>query len=240
MSVGQIRNPQDSYRVGSNAAVSSSYTGLGSGLAGGTTFVFPTSAVSVRIRAGGNAADTAAGAGAQSILVEGLDGNFNPAMAVIATAGASASLPTTQTFIRVNRVSVQTVGSYGVANTGAIELETTAGTVLARVESGYGVSKLGTFTVPADTYALLKNIYLTPDSQKVSSVIAYELTSAGNVVAPMSSRRVMFEVVGISSAFAWNPENGISLPPKTDLWFEGKVASSTGFIGVQFEVDLLI
>ena len=45
----------------------------------------------VRIKAGGDAADTAAGAGAQSVFVEGIDDSLARVLVEIPTAGALAS-----------------------------------------------------------------------------------------------------------------------------------------------------
>lgn len=59
-------------KFGDNPAVGTTYEIIESG---GGVYPWPTSAQPVRIRAGGNAADTAGGAGARSILVTGLDEN---------------------------------------------------------------------------------------------------------------------------------------------------------------------
>ena len=70
---------------------------------GGGLYNWLQSAATVRIAAGGNAADDSAGAGAREIQVEGLDSNWDEATELITTNGASASTATSTSFIRVNR-----------------------------------------------------------------------------------------------------------------------------------------
>jgi hypothetical protein len=66
----------------------------------------PADAQRLRIAAGGNAADSAAGAGAQQILISGLNAEGNKAAEIVTTAGATASALTTTAFWRVQEVIV--------------------------------------------------------------------------------------------------------------------------------------
>ena len=58
------------------------------------------------------AADTAAGAAAQQVTVQGLDANWLECEATIEMNGTSASTATSQTFIRIHRAFVSRVGTY--------------------------------------------------------------------------------------------------------------------------------
>jgi len=108
-----------------------------------------TTASTIRIKAGGNAADTAAGTGAQSITVTGLDENYLPVTDVIATAGASASTATTNTYLRVHSCYVTLVGS-GEVNAAGITIEAvTGGTTQALIPAGEGQTEQMYNTIPA-------------------------------------------------------------------------------------------
>lgn len=85
----------------------------------------------MRIKAGGNAADTAAGAGAREVTLIGLDASGNVVTEAIATNGISASSATTNSFIRLYRAYVSASGTYATAaagsHTAAIVIENSAG-----------------------------------------------------------------------------------------------------------------
>jgi hypothetical protein len=142
-------------------------------------------ATTVRIQAGGDVNDTAAGSGAREITIEGLDQNWNEVTETIATAGASASASTTTTFIRVNRVYVSDCGTFAGNNTGIIRIEDTAATVgvLAHIPAGLGNTFQAIVAVPAG-----KTIYITKVNTSVgesdSADVRLWRVNDGNLAAP--------------------------------------------------------
>jgi hypothetical protein len=124
----------------------------------GGTYPILETATTVRIAAGGDGADTAAGAGAREITIEGLDENWNEATETLATNGTAASTSTTTTFIRVNRVYVSDCGTFGGSNTGIIRVQDTAATIgtLAHIPAGLGNTFQAIVAVPAG-----KTVYVT-------------------------------------------------------------------------------
>jgi hypothetical protein len=126
----------------------------------GGTFPLLETATTVKVQAGGNVNDTAAGTGARTITVQGLDENWNEAEEDLTLAGASASASTTTTFIRINRVFVKTVGAYGGSNTGIIRIEDTAATVgvLAHIPAELGTTFQSIYAVPANKTAYITEI----------------------------------------------------------------------------------
>ena len=82
--------------------VDDDYTGLSFGIAASASFAWLTAADEVRIKAGGDANDTAAGSGAQEVTVWGLLADLTFAKEAIATNGATVSTKTTQKFFRVS------------------------------------------------------------------------------------------------------------------------------------------
>ena len=90
---------------------------------GGTYAGWITYTAAVRVAAGGNAADTAAGAGARTVYIEGLDQNWAVANETVTLAGGSASSFTSTTFRRVYRAYVASTGTYHGTNTAAISIQ---------------------------------------------------------------------------------------------------------------------
>lgn len=123
-----------------------------------TAATFPASAVALRAIST-NINDTSAGSAARTILIEGLDASFLPVSESLALSGTSYTGYTTQTFLRVNRVSVVTVGTDQYRNFGLITVEDSGAAVYGSVgqaESavygtayGAGQSQDGLYTVPA-------------------------------------------------------------------------------------------
>ena len=97
--------------------------------------------------------DTAAGTGAQSVIIEGLDANYEEISETVATTGGAAT-PTTGLFIRVNRAYIGAAGSGGT-NAGIILLAHTTPTTMAQIEAGFGQTMQAAYTIPANKTAYL-------------------------------------------------------------------------------------
>lgn len=121
----------------------------------GGVLTYLTTADNFRIAAGGNAADTAAGTGAQEVVFEFLDGDRNTVTQTIATAGASASASTTATGLRFQRSYVGDCGS-SESNVGDITIEAvSAGTTQGLIPATSGQSQQLHYTVPAGKTAYI-------------------------------------------------------------------------------------
>lgn len=97
-----------------------------------------------------SAADTG-----QSILIEGLDSNYNLQTETVTTNGTTA-VATTKNFIRIHTATVVS-SSNGSANAGEITFHLTSGTgtVVAHIRAGFGITKLSQYTVPAGKTAYI-------------------------------------------------------------------------------------
>lgn len=99
-----------------------------------------------------NAADAAAGTGARTVTITGLDSSYNQISSTVTLNGTTAVTIPVQ-FFRVNRLQVATAGT-GRTNAGIIYVGTgtvTAGkpaVVHALVEAGVSISRAGIYTVP--------------------------------------------------------------------------------------------
>lgn len=102
-------------QVATQPALSSSFQSLWP-LSG--TIVWPTAAGQVSI-VSSDAGDTAAGLGAQAVLIRGLDANLDPISEVVPLSGTSPAL-SVQEFFRCNDAAVAAEGASGAANLGNI------------------------------------------------------------------------------------------------------------------------
>ncbi len=204
-------------------------------------------ATAVRIAAGGDANDTAAGTGAREITVVGLDENWLEVTETIATAGASASSATTTTFIRVNRIYVSQSGTYTGANAAAIVLENGAGgTTLGEVSfiaagsvNGLGQSQFGAYSVPDAKNAFLTIARVFVDGTKRADVRLFTRDRADDVAAPFSSPRMMQEFPGLAGDESHEFDTWIQIPERSDIWFSAVATASGTPIDVSFDLILV-
>lgn len=209
------------------------------------------SATTLRIKAGGNANNTAAGTGARAIFLEGLDATGAVITETLATAGASASASTSQSFMRLYRAYVSASGTYATPNslsTGSmpvpstIVIENTAGTedwlTISASTVPNAQSEVGCYTVPLGKTAYLLDFALTVDSAKSASIWLFKRNNILQSAAPYEAMRVVKEYEGVSGSLDRvfrAPERFDAL---TDIIWAGKFPSSTGEISVEFTLLL--
>lgn len=101
--------------------------------------------------------DTAAGVGAQFILINGVDADYEPISEFLATNGTSAAT-TVNSYLRINRILVVAAGSTGY-NVGNITIRDSAGSnAQAYMEVEHNVSQGMNFTVPAGYHMVITNV----------------------------------------------------------------------------------
>lgn len=197
---------------------------------GAAPYPFPSSAVAVRVAAGGNAADAAAGTGARTIRVYGLDANWAPINEDITLAGASASSATSATFLRVFRAYVLTAGS-GEWNAGDIDIEQVGGDVLAVIPAGYGQTQQAVYTVPAGEKIAFDRGFVYVEGTKPASyrfVIRYGIDGA------TPARRAVYVAFGVEGPDAPRPKFPVTVYGPADVWMEAKAAVAAD-VSARFE-----
>ena len=197
----------------------------------GGLYNFLTAAATIRVKSGGDAADTNGGAGAQTIFVQGLDSDFNQISDTITLAGASASAATTNQYIRVSRAYVTSCGTYGAANTADIDIETTGGTTVARIPAGSGQTQQVIYTVPAGFTGYLTKLKFSADtnSNRTVSFELYKRENADDVTTPFSPIRAVQLFDGISGIVEVNyGEAPLVFTEKTDVWIRISSVSNNG------------
>lgn len=207
--------------------------------ANGGTYPFPQAAETVRIKAGGNAADTAAGAGARKVLVIGLDENGDLASEEITTNGASASAATTIVFFRVFRAYVTDCGTYGGTNTGAISVENTTSTnVLAMIDAGLSQTQMTMYAVPRGYTAYLSMLSTEVDATKPAEVIMWQRRNFTNV-SVFTSKRMVHRSFTVAGAAPFSFKSYIEFPALTDLWFSAQGVGAATSVGVTYDLFLV-
>lgn len=137
----------------------------------GGLYTFP-SAASVMTISSSSAADTAAGTGARTVLVTGLDANYNEIQEVVALNGQTG-VNTVNSYLRCHGMTVLTAGSGGTAagnihqGTGTITAGVPAN-VFAYIGLGWNTSQAVAYTVPAGYTAYLLNILTSAISSAVN------------------------------------------------------------------------
>lgn len=208
-------------------------------------------ATALRVKAGGSANDTAAGTGARKIYLIGLDENFGLASDTLITAGASASSPSTVTFIRLFRSYVLESGTYASAGVGshsaAIVIENAAGTeewcTIDATNFAKGQSEIGAYTVPAGYTGYVKLRNYSVDSGKTVELIFFAREGADETAAPYSAMRVQSVNTGMIGGSV-QPFGTVDVPfgsyvGPTDIGFMARVSSGTAEVSVEFEVILV-
>jgi hypothetical protein len=233
-------NPDMSIRhkFGSNIAVGTTEEDIWSV---GGLYPWAITAETIRIKAGGNAADTAAGLGAQSVEVSGLDENWNEVTETLVTAGASASAPSVALFRRINTAKVVNVGTYTGSNTADINIEnTTALQVMGNIAAGGGRTQQSQYTVPLGFTAFIQNVEIDVDANQPGSVFMYERQNADDVTGPTySAKRIIRSYYGVAGQVNVQEKSTVELPEKTDVWLAGSSAAATAAMGVNYDLILV-
>jgi len=206
-------------------------------------------ATQLRVKAGGNAGDSANGAGARSIKLYGLNAIGDEITEIVTTAGASASAATAQSFIRLYLAEVYTSGTYGTqaagSHIGNITIENAAGTEdWAQIQlNGFpsGTTGIGSITVPRNHVGLVTSIHINPESggTKTTDVIILKREGILETAAPYKPISKIQEFIGLVDSIEINFEMPLRFPELTDIGMLARVSSGTGAISVDMEVIFL-
>ncbi len=125
-----------------------------------------------------SAADTAAGTGARTFLLQGLDANFNPISETITLNGVTP-VATVNSYLRVNLLRIASAGS-GNVNAGDITLRVvSAGATQGIARAGTGFAKTCIYTVPAGFTFFLTDALLQCVAATGNVSITFSFTRIG-------------------------------------------------------------
>lgn len=210
--------------------------------AAGGIYPWPTTAETIRIAAGGDPADDAAGAGAQSVVVEYLDENWAFQTETLVTAGAGASLPTAGTARRVIRTYIGNVGTYTGRNTGAITIENTASAqVLSMISAESGQGLVSMYTVPAGFTAYLTRLdfFVSAGNTGDADCQMWQRQNADDVTTPFQGARLVFEADATGGELISQFSSYVRFPERTDLWCAATISGATGEVSSTYDLILV-
>jgi hypothetical protein len=192
----------------------------------------------LRIAAGGNAADTAAGLGAQSVTVNFLDENWLEVEETIVTNGASASLDTTANCVRLISAKVATVGTYHAANTAAIVFELNgSGNIMGNIAADKGTSEQAILTTPAGKTAYITEIFVSVGQGDSADVKMFITRNSDDLTTPFSPKVEIWTIEDYSGAQVFPLDTHLKIDAKTDVWFEAEKITGGGSARVSVDFN---
>jgi hypothetical protein len=235
---GQIQGHSAFCQFGINGAVGQT---LETVWVGGGTYSFPTSATTTTISSS-SADDTAAGTGARTVRVEGLDAAY-ALVSETASMNGQTGVTLTNQYLRVNRITVLTAGSGGTSagsiyvGTGTVTTGVPA-VILNRTGSSSNESESAFYTVP-DGYSA----YIT----------RWTMSSANAGPTADIATRFVLRVRPFGGVFGYKaaynlPGNGIyeceaafplPLPEKTDLEIMSLTSADSAYVSTQLQIVLI-
>lgn len=204
---------------------------------GGLYTGFPAGAAEAVRVTSSDADDTAAGAGARSVYIEGLDADWNVQSEVIATAGLAAAV-SVNTYRRVNRAYAVTAGATGT-NEGTITIRhnVTTANIFALILPTFGQSKQAVYTIPAGytgyLHTLGATIVGTGTTARYAEVALSTREQGG-------ARRIRYPFSLANAAeYVRDFLGGVQLPEMTDMEMRTLDVSSTLDITGFFDLVLV-
>lgn len=176
----------------------------------------PTVAIQIKVTST-NANDTAAGTGARTILIEGLDGNYDEISEIVTMNGLTTVL-TTQLFLRINRATVVSAGSAksalgdiymgdGIVTTGIPALKYNI------IKFDFNNTVTGHYTIPAGyTGYLMQGLFTVGQAAGSAEIRGRLMTTDQNGINRTNS------VVALNNGSAdYTFEFPVAIPEKTDI-----------------------
>lgn len=187
-----------------------------------------------------NAQDGIAGTGARKVLLTGLDDLGQIAAEEVDLVASGTSLPTTETWWRVDRAIVTEVGTYGGANIG--DLEVTVDGAAGNQDiiiAGANRAAAATWSTPTGLNARLLSVHGSVDGNQTASIRLYTRPSLTTVAAPMGPKILHKSWDGVSGEFSYKPRAPeLAYAPLSDVWMEASGAA--GGISVRAEFELIV
>ncbi len=231
VSRNQISFHKTIFKFGYNAAVGSSKETIWEQ---GGLYAYPASATVMTVSSS-SANDTAAGTGARTVEISGLDADYNEISEIVTLNGQTA-VNTTKSYLRINRGIVRSAGSAGAnagtiyAGTGTVTSGVPANVYLSINGDGDNQTLMSLWTVPAGYTAFLTKMALsTGTSTNTKAVLNASLVARPyGEVFQIKERFTLTD--GAHEQFYTFP---LSFAEKTDL--EMRAFSSSG--SVDFNVS---
>jgi hypothetical protein len=233
---GQIQGHSAFCQFGINSGVNQALETI---WVGGDAYTFPSSATATTISSS-NANDTAAGTGARTVLVDGLNASYERVTEVASLNGQTGVTLTNQ-YLRVNKITILTAGSGGTSagsifvGTGTVATGVPA-VVLNRTGSSSNESESGFYSVPAGYTA-----YITRWTMSSSNNTATEATRFILRVRPVGGvfgYKAVYNIPG-NGIYECEAAYPLPLPEKTDLEVMSLATAGSSYVSTQLQIVLI-
>tara|TARA_R110002020_G_scaffold207256_3_gene412690 strand:+ start:29276 stop:30052 length:777 start_codon:yes stop_codon:yes gene_type:complete len=165
-----------------------------------------------------DAADTAAGTGARTACVGGLDWSYKEVSEDV-TLNGTTPVVTTQEFLRVNSLEVLTSGS-GEVNAGDITASV-GGNVQRQIDAGDGICHCGQFCIPAGHTAYLFQIDVEQGQDSTTDVwLNYKTPASGTWLK-------VVHMLCWRSEVSHDFQGAVEIPEKSDIRMQGEAVTGT-------------
>ncbi len=211
------------------------------GVGGATSYVQLTTGTALEVvSSSGN--DTAAGTGARTVKINGLDGSFLPFSETKTLAGATPVALTNTSVIAINSVTVMTAGS-GNTNAGNIDVRAVSGgAIKSRIASNaeaVGRASDFIFTTPANQYGLLKSIQVWGSAVTGDMLVYLRMfNTAGLITSQILGQASMttsgFNAGQIDMKFG----DGLYVPEKTLMVLLVDLSAGTSIVSANGELEM--
>jgi len=245
ISKGDVVGTTTVHKFGKNEDVAATFEPLSIGAFYQTPQV--AAATTVRVKAGGNAADIdTTGDGARKIVVQGLDETGALVSETISTNGEDAGTAGSITFIRIFRAYVSESGVYAGAGVdsmaASVTIEDSGGddvwAIIHKPDIGRSQSQIGQYTVPLGKTAFVFSYLLTTDSNKTVDFLFFQRGGILDAAAPYQARRTVVEEIGVQGHLNGTFEGGQAFGELTDIGWMCKAAAAAQ-VTVDFEIVLV-
>ena len=223
--------------------------------AGGGDINWQTAAAKIKVKSSHAADDaTGPGLGLQSVEIHGLDANGADIEEVLDLNGVTP-VESANSYLRVNLIHNEEVGTYGGSHRGNIEVRVTNatfgnGALLAKLEGiegsagdsvqyGYGEAQNGFVSVPLGKVLYITRLEVIPKANKPIDVILYERDGLTTVADPFVPRRIVWSAEELESPVEREFKSHIKIKALADLWFRAQGTGAVSGVDVALDFYLL-
>ena len=229
---GQIMGHKTLFKFGVNGDVGASIETV---WAQGGTYVYPAAATVMKISSS-STDDAAAGTGARTISIAGLDANYNEISETVILNGQT-EVNTVKSYLRISRMFVVTAGSgataVGViyAGTGTVTSGVPA-TVYGMIAIGANQTQMAFWTVPAGYTLYLMGTFYSSGNSTANAFTNFQLIQRplGGVFRQQSSTRTAG-----SGDFVLDLHTPLVFAEKTDIEVRAIASAGASNVSAEFE-----
>ena len=247
VSRNQIMGHSTSFRFGWANNIGTTAQTITTVVAAGATYTYPATATVMQVSSA-SASDAAAGTGARTILVAGLDANYN-AISETVTLNGQTQVATVNSYLRITYTEILSTGS-GKAQAGIIYIGTgtaTAGvpaTIYWQSETAYNNFSFAGFTVPAGYTAYVTSYTITSQSATANinvslGLVIYEFGNANSTTAQGYAELQSTARLSSNGNFDRHFDRPFAINEKTDVELRAW-ATTAAAVNVTGEIQVLL